>query len=395
MSENTRAVAERDEELAAEAAATMTMPASEVVAASVIVNLMPAYAEAPVSPWLVRRDLDAFCERVRTLAASVSGAVVLVPEGDELVGELEGRLADVARVVACDASLGFAYGNESAVLSLLDGARLLPDGAAGTHAGCRVVSAQDVLLADDGKRWAWFDGAKEPVELAASTSPAELAAVAGVKDAKAVYQGFPVCQFYAGDDDEAVALRSDYVRVYTQANCMAKALSDVCQKSRRETCGRCVFGHEGGHQIATIMADICRKNGKNGDLDLIRGLAPVMERQSLCEQGAAVARAASSCIALFADEIERHYARKVCPAGECAAFMTYHILPAKCVGCGECMDACEEETILGKPRFVHVIDQKACTQCGACMKACDEDAIVMAGADKPRTPPRPIPCRRR
>lgn len=75
--------------------------------------------------------------------------------------------------------------------------------------------------------------------------------------------------------------------------------------------------------------------------------------------------------------------------------MTYHILPAKCVGCGECMDACEEETILGKPRFVHVIDQKACTQCGACMKACDEDAIVMAGADKPRTPPRPIPCRRR
>lgn len=394
MSENACAVAERDEEVAAEVAATMTMPAPEVVAASVIVNLMPAYAEAPVSPWLVRRGVDAFCERVRALAASESGVVVLVPEGDGLVGELEARLADVARVVACDASLGFAFGNESAVLSLLDGARLLPDGAAGTHEGCRVVSAAE-LLAADGRRWVWFDGASEPVELAAAASPVELAAAAGVMGAKAVYQGFPVCEFFAGDSEAPVGLKSDYVRVYTQANCMAKALSDVCQKSRRETCGRCVFGHEGGHQIATIMADICRKKGKGGDLDLIRDLAPVMERQSLCEQGAAVARAASSCIALFADEIERHYSRKVCAAGECAAFMTYHILPAKCVGCGECVDACEEEAIMGKPRFVHVIDQKACTQCGACMGACEEEAIVMAGADKPRTPPRPIPCKRR
>ena len=75
--------------------------------------------------------------------------------------------------------------------------------------------------------------------------------------------------------------------------------------------------------------------------------------------------------------------------------MTYHILPTKCVGCGECVDACEDEAILGKARFIHVIDQKACTQCGRCVSACEEGAIIMAGADKPRTPPRPIPIRKR
>lgn len=75
--------------------------------------------------------------------------------------------------------------------------------------------------------------------------------------------------------------------------------------------------------------------------------------------------------------------------------MTYHILAEKCVGCGDCMDACDEDAILGKTRFVHVIEQNECTQCGACMEACDEDAVVRAGAVKPRCPRKPVPCKKR
>ncbi|MBE6469840.1 MAG: hypothetical protein E7001_07855 [Coriobacteriaceae bacterium] len=59
------------------------------------------------------------------------------------------------------------------------------------------------------------------------------------------------------------------------------------------------------------------------------------------------------------------------------------------------LGACEKDAIAGKPHFVHAIDQKACTRCGACVKACEEGAIVTAGAGKPRTPPRPIPVKRR
>ena len=41
------------------------------------------------------------------------------------------------------------------------------------------------------------------------------------------------------------------MRVYAKSSCMANALSEVCQLYRHETCGRCVFGHEGGHQVGS------------------------------------------------------------------------------------------------------------------------------------------------
>ena len=91
---------------------------------------------------------------------------------------------------------------------------------------------------------------------------------------------------------------------------------------------------------------------------------------------------------------DEHISKKGCRAGVCKKFMTYHILASKCIGCGECMDACEDEAILGKKKFVHVIDLNECTLCGKCMDVCDEDAIVMAGAKKPKCPAKPIPCKR-
>ena len=75
--------------------------------------------------------------------------------------------------------------------------------------------------------------------------------------------------------------------------------------------------------------------------------------------------------------------------------MTYHIIAANCIGCGECLDVCEDDAILGKKKFVHIIDQDECIQCGKCMEACEEEAIVLAGAVKPRCPKKPIPCKRK
>lgn len=86
--------------------------------------------------------------------------------------------------------------------------------------------------------------------------------------------------------------------------------------------------------------------------------------------------------------------KKNCPAGVCARFVTYHILAAKCVGCGDCMEICGEDAILGKKRFVHVIDQEECTRCGDCLESCGEGAVVKAGVVKPRCPVKPIPCKR-
>lgn len=358
-----------------------------------IVSFMPVYAAAPVSLHLLKADVDAAAERIAALEGEVA---VLVPASEAgTVARLRELLGDSARVVEADASLGFVYANDTACACVLAGEKPLPSEVTGTTPDLRLVQGSE-LLGSEGCRWTWFEGADAPVELPASTTVAELVAASGVGDAKAVYVGYPTGAFFSADNGgAAVELGSDYVRVYGQASCMASALDQVCQLYRRETCGRCVFGHEGGHQIATIVGDICRKRGKASDVALLRDLCLVMETQSLCEMGRVMARTVLSALDAFGPEIEQHFTKKVCPAGECSAYMTYHILPTKCVGCGECVDACEDEAILGKPRFIHVIDQKACTQCGRCVGACDEEAIVMAGADKPRTPPRPIPIRKR
>lgn len=362
-----------------------------------IINFMPLHEAAPVALHLLKADLDAAATAVSAVAARyAAGEVfVLVPQGDPVAAGLAASLGDSARVVEADPSLGFVYANDTACACVLAGEKPLPAAPNGTTEGLELIQGSE-LLAAPGTRAVWFAGADAPRELPASVTVGEIVQASGVVDAKAVYLGFPCGTFLsAADADVTVDLATDYVRVYGAGNCMAKALADVCADARKQTCGRCVFGHEGGHQIAATTADICRKKGRASDIALLRDLCPVMARQSLCEQGRVLADSVLSALDAFGPEIEGHFTRKVCAAGECPAYMTFHILPDKCVGCGECIDACEEDAILGKSRFVHVIDQKACVQCGACVDACAEGAIVKAGADKPRTPPRPIPIRRR
>ena len=355
-----------------------------------IVNFMPAYKQAPVALWLLKRDVAAAAEKIRAAGASA----VLVPAGDPVAPELATVLGDAVRVVECDPELGFVYTNGSAAARTLAGEKPIPSHAADEGDEVSISGAE--LLSAEEKRWVWFEGAAAPVELDATTTVGALVEAAGSEDAKAVYVGYPAGVLYKADDVSAeVALASDYARVYTAKNCMAGALNDICQLYRRETCGRCVFGHEGSHQIAAIVADICRKKGKPSDLALLRDLCPVMVTESLCEMGRVMARTVLAFLDLFEAEIGQHIGKKTCPAGECKAFLTVHILASKCQACNACVDACEEDAILGRPRFIHVIDQKACTQCGACLEACEHGAIVTAGAVKPKCPPKPIPFKRK
>lgn len=364
-----------------------------------IINFMPVYHQAPVSLHLLKADVDGAAAKIRAVAEDDGDLRVLVPSDEgELAAQLRLALALGDEVVAeADPLVGFVYANDTACAQVVRGEKPIPSAVSGTASDVRLIQGEE-LLGEAGKKLVWLHGAKEPVELSCEATVADVLGAAGVSaaDAKAVYVGFPAGTLVgAADGAASVDLASDYVRVLTKKDCAAAALLEVLATYRQEGCGRCVFGHEGTYQLATIMGDICRKKGKSGDEALMRDLAPVMATQSLCEIGQVAGRTTTAFLDLFGDEIEQHYTKKVCPAGECKAYMTYHILPNLCIGCGECVDACEDEAILGKPRFVHVIDQKACTQCGACVSACDEDAIIMAGADKPRTPPRPIPVKRR
>lgn len=55
--------------------------------------------------------------------------------------------------------------------------------------------------------------------------------------------------------------------------------------------------------------------------------------------------------------------------------MAYSILSDKCVGCGECMEACPQEAIT-KEDDKCVINADDCAGCGICADSCPNEAIV-------------------
>ena len=214
---------------------------------------------------------------------------------------------------------------------------------------------------------------------------------------KAVWVSYPTACFVTPDHfgDELEVEAGATLRTYGEDDCMADALRVVVDELRMATECTCTFGHEGGYQISVILNDACTKKGKPSDVALLRDLAPVMASQAICGEGKALGHAVIQALDLFGAEIEPHFAKRQCPTFGCAAFKTYHVLVSKCTGCGKCLKACDDGAIMGKAKFVHVIDQRKCTQCGACREACPEGAVVLAGAKKPKTPPRPIPCKKK
>lgn len=159
-------------------------------------------------------------------------------------------------------------------------------------------------------------------------------------------------------------------------------------------CGKCVFGYEGAAQLELTLNDITMKKSRSTDMAQLAKVCRYMKEQTLCEDGVELGETALAVFEKYGDEFAAHVAKKSCKAGVCKSFVTYHILADRCIGCGDCMDECDDDAILGKKKFIHVIDQDECTQCGKCVDACGEDAIVRAGAVKPRCPAKPIPCKR-
>lgn len=59
-------------------------------------------------------------------------------------------------------------------------------------------------------------------------------------------------------------------------------------------------------------------------------------------------------------------------------------LPAKCIGCAECVEACPEAALRMEKKEETaraVLDRRQCTNCGDCAAVCDAGALQMVGRD--------------
>lgn len=165
----------------------------------------------------------------------------------------------------------------------------------------------------------------------------------------------------------------------------------MLDQARRETCGKCVMCREGLTQLQKIVKDATEGKGQSDDVELLTDLAGVIKENASCEMARAAASSLLFTLSNHAEEWDMHIKRKRCPALVCRSYITVHIMPETCTGCGECVTVCPEDAIKGGEGMIHVIDQEKCTKCGECFAACKYGAIQKAGPIKPRTPEEPIP----
>jgi len=150
-----------------------------------------------------------------------------------------------------------------------------------------------------------------------------------------------------------------------------------------ESCGKCTSCREGSDALYKILDRICKGEGQEGDIELLKELGEAVRDASLCGLGQSLPNPVLSAVAHFRDEFEAHIRDKVCPGGVCKALFHFKIDESKCNACGACRTACGYEAIEGAKKVPHRINLEKCTICGACYDACRFDAVVKVPGAKP------------
>jgi NADH-quinone oxidoreductase subunit F len=97
---------------------------------------------------------------------------------------------------------------------------------------------------------------------------------------------------------------------------MARFFMDFCQD---ESCGKCTPCREGTKRMLEILTNITNGKGKDGDIELLESMAPVIKDASLCGLGQTAPNPVLSTIRYFRDEYEAHIRDGKCAASVCSA----------------------------------------------------------------------------
>ena len=144
-------------------------------------------------------------------------------------------------------------------------------------------------------------------------------------------------------------------------------------------CGKCHPCSLGSYEALVRLKRISAGIGKEEDVAAIQMIAGQMLEGSRCIKGKDTAKFLMD--ALKTESFREHLSGH-CEERECPSYITYKVIPNKCVLCGLCKDACKYNAIQGEKRVSYrsgylpfEIRQKRCVKCGDCLAACPYGAI--------------------
>lgn len=361
-----------------------------------VCSTLPTYSEAPISLELLKDNMSQVIDLL--LEKEVNERYLIIDKKNEEIINLIKQQIDTSlnkdiEILVTEVEDSFANGNSTAIANLIKGEKPIPYGV---DEDLPIYSVEELL--GSKKKGVFIEGSIKNKGLHFLDKKVKPRDILNKCDSnnefKGMYFGYPMGTIISDEQlDEKIQITTDYIYFFDESDCILDRLLEILKRYLDESCGRCVFGHEGTTQIYMVLLDMTNKRGKSTDMELLLDLCNQMKNQSLCDIGMSAANTIVTAFHNFREEILEHITKRNCKAIVCNKFITYHILQDECIGCNKCQDICDDEAILGKKKFIHIIDQDECVQCGECMKVCEEGAIIKAGRIKPKSLKKPIPCK--